>query len=144
MNRIGRHICLGFVLLVGLLTTACSSGPTLYPVTGKVMVKDQPAVGATVMFFPEGGTNTTPSTGVCSDDGTFTLSTGTAVGAPAGDYVVTVTWPDPKVKYTESQKMMGMTGDAPDLLKGAYTRDKTNLRAKVKSESTTLDPFVIK
>jgi hypothetical protein len=144
MTQLVRRAGLGFVLLVGLLATACSSGPTLYPVTGKVTVKDKPAVGALVMFFPEGGSNTTPSTGVCGEDGTFTLSTGTGTGAPAGDYVVAVSWPDPKVKYTEQQKMMGMTGDAPDLLNGAYAKDKTTLRAKVKSEPTTLDPFAIK
>jgi hypothetical protein len=144
MNGIARRVGLGFVLFAGLVTTACSSGPKLYPVTGKVMVKDQPAVGALVMFFPEGSSGTNPSTGVCGDDGTFTLSTGTGVGAPAGKYVVTVTWPDPKVKYTEQQKMMGMTGDAPDLLRGAYSKEKSTLRAEVKAEPTTLEPFAIK
>ena len=144
MNHSVRRVGLGFALLLALVTTACSSSPTLYPVTGKVTVKGAPAVGALIMFFPEGGSSTTPSTGVCGADGTFTLSTGTGTGAPAGDYVVTVSWPDPKVKYTEQQKMMGMTGDAPDLLQDAYSKDKTTLRAKVKAEPNTLDPFAIK
>jgi hypothetical protein len=145
MNRLARRTGLGLALSIGLLTTACSSGPTLYPVTGKVTVKDQPAVGALVMFFPEGKSNgLPPSTGVCGADGTFTLTTGTGEGAPAGKYIVTVSWPDPKVKVSEQQKMMGMGGDAPDVLQGAYSKDKSPLRAEVKAEKNTLDPFAIK
>jgi len=145
MNRFARHVGLSFVLLALLLTTACSSGPKLYPVSGKVTVKGQPAVGATVMFFPSGGEKgASPSTGVCGADGTFTLSTGTGDGAPAGDYVVTVSWPDPKAKVSEQAKMMGMAGDAPDLLNGAYSKDRTSLKATVKPEKNELDPFEIK
>lgn len=144
MNYLARRIGVGFVLLLALLTMACSSGPTLYPVTGKVTVKGAPAVGATVMFFPTKGASTSPSTGVCDETGAFTLTTGTGTGAPAGDYVVTISWPDPKVKYTEQQKMMGLTGDAPDLLQDAYSKDKTPLKATVKAEPNTLEPFALK
>ncbi len=144
MNRIGRPVGLGTVLLVGLLATACSSETKLYPVSGKVTVKGQPAVGALVIFFPEGSSGTNPSTGVCGEDGTFTLTTGTGEGAPAGKYIVTISWPDPKVKVTEQQKMMGLGGDAPDLLKEAYSKDRSPLKAEVKPEKNTLEPFALK
>jgi hypothetical protein len=113
------------------------------PVSGSVTVNGQPAAGATVMFFPDGasGINVVPSTGIVGADGTFTLSTGGKTGAPAGRYVVAVTWPDPKVKATETQKMMGMTPDAPDVLKGQYARGKSTLKAEVKPGDNKLDPF---
>jgi hypothetical protein len=115
----------------------------LHPVAGSVRVKGEPAVGASVMFFPEGATgmNVVPSTGVVGADGTFTLSTGGKVGAPPGRYIVTVTWPDPKVKVTEQQKMMGMAPDAPDVFKGRYARDKTPLKADVQAGDNKLEPF---
>src|SRR5262245_9876129 len=95
---------LRFGLVAGLVLvlpmTGC--GPSYYPVKGKVMVGDKPAVGAMVMFFPEGEkkTNYTPPTGTVGDDGTFTMMTGAKTGAPAGKYVVTVVWPDPDKKPT--------------------------------------------
>jgi hypothetical protein len=112
------------------------------PVSGSVTVGGKPAVGATVMFFPEEGKgmNVVPSTGTVGSDGTFSLSTGGKPGAPAGRYVVAVTWPDPNVKATAQQKMMGLV-DAPDLLKGQYTQGKSKLQAEVKSGENKLDPF---
>ncbi|HET6574318.1 MAG TPA: hypothetical protein VFG68_11980 [Fimbriiglobus sp.] len=129
-------------LLAALACSSCSS-EGLNPVAGTVLVNGQPAVGATVMFFPEGakGMNVVPSTGVVGADGTFTLSTGGKTGAPAGRYVVAVTWPDPKVKVSEQQKMMGMAPDAPDVLKGRYAGEKSKLKAEVKSGANKLDPF---
>ena len=134
------RIALG--LSAALACCSCSSDG-LNPVAGTVTVNGQPAVGATVMFFPEGakGMNVVPSTGVVGADGTFTLSTGGKTGAPAGWYVVAVTWPDPKVKATETQKMMGMAPDAPDVLKGRYAGEKSPLKAEVKAGENKLDPF---
>ena len=80
------RIALG--LFAALACSSCSSDG-MNPVTGSVTHNGQPAVGATVMFFPEGakGLNVVPSTGVVGADGTFTLSTGGKAGAPVGRYV---------------------------------------------------------
>ena len=103
------RVALGLFAATALACSSCSSDGT-NPVTGKVLVNGQPAAGANVMFFPEGATkNAVPSTGRAGADGTFTLVTGGKPGAPAGKYIVTVTWPDPKIKPTQTQKMMGMT-----------------------------------
>lgn len=138
------RVALGLFAAVALACSSCSSGG-LNPVTGKVLVNGQPAAGAQVTFFPEGDTSlkAVVASGTAADDGTFTLSTGTQTGAPAGKYVVAVVWLDPKVKVTEQQKMMGMTPDAPDLLKGRYSREKSTLRAEVKPGENKLDPFQI-
>jgi hypothetical protein len=145
MGRLPLRIWLIAFLFLVLPTTGC--GPSYYPVKGKVMVGDKPAVGALVMFFPEGEKNPkyTPPTGTVGDDGTFTMMTGPKTGAPAGKYVVTVVWPDPDKKPTASQAMQGLAPDAPDLLKGQYASSETSkLRAEVTSGETNLEPFNLK
>jgi hypothetical protein len=129
-------------LIAALACSSCSSDG-LNPVSGKVLVNGEPAVGAVVTFFPERAArlDDVVASGVAGDDGTFTLSTGTEPGAPAGRYVVAVVWPDPAKKPTETQRMMGMTPDAPDVLKGRYSREKSTLKAEVKPGRNTLDPF---
>jgi hypothetical protein len=136
------RISFGLFVIAALTCSSCSSDG-LNPVSGKVLVKSEPAVGATVMFFPEGakGLDVVPSSGVVGADGTFTLSTGNKPGAPAGRYTVAVNWPDPKVKVTEQQKMMGMAPDAPDALQGRYSREKSKLTAEIKSGDNKLEPF---
>jgi hypothetical protein len=125
--------------------TGC--GPSYYPVKGKVMVGDKPAVGATVMLFPDGEkpAKFTPPAGTVGEDGTFTLSTGGKVGAPAGKYIVTVTWPAAPKKISEKEKMQGLGEDGPDQLNGKYaTADKSKLRAEVQAGETNLEPFNLK
>ena len=132
--------------VVALALTSCSSGGSLHPVRGKVVVGEKPAVGALVVFHPEGGDlNSVPATGVAGDDGTFTLSTGDKPGARPGKYVVTVVWPDPAKKPTQQQIMMGLAPDAPDVLGGRFaTKQASPLRAEVKSGENTLKPFDLK
>jgi hypothetical protein len=138
------RVASGLFVAAALACSSCSSDG-MNPVAGKVLVSGQPAVGAVVTFFPEGAAklDDVVASGVAGADGTFTLSTGTKTGAPAGKYVVAVVWLDPKVKATEQQKMMGMTPDAPDLLKGRFSREKSTLRAEVKPGENKLDPFQI-
>lgn len=99
------------------------------------------------MFLPDATPDlkTTPATATAKEDGTFSMSTGTAGGVKPGKYVVTVKWPDPKVKITDAQKMMGATAsDAPDLLKGRYdSREKSQIKVEIKSGENKLEPFVL-
>src|SRR5262245_5431044 len=96
------HVCrclpVGSILLSSiLLGISCSKSTTLYPVTGKVLYKGQPLSGAVVAFHLEGQKDlkTDPSIGNSSSDGTFSLKTGDAAGAPAGKYAVTIICPEP-------------------------------------------------
>lgn len=138
--------------LIGLVALALGmsgcGGPTLYPVTGKVMVNSKPAVGALVVLFPEGNKpdpKFAPPSATVGADGTFSLMTAGKPGAPAGKYVVTIVWPDPAKAPSAGDKMQGLSPEAPDLLKGAHaTFDKSKLRAEVNGGETTLPPFELK
>jgi hypothetical protein len=133
----------GVFFLVG-----CDSSPRLEAVTGSVQVDGKSATGAIIMFLPEtpGDMKITPATATTGADGTFKMSTGAAGGVKAGKYIVTVIWPDPKVKISDAQRMMGASAsDAPDLLAGRYaTREKTTIKVEIKPGDNKLDPFQLK
>ena len=87
------------VLLAGSLCAlacgACGGPSGLYPVTGKVMVNGEPAVGATVTFVRKGSldpaSQPTPSA-VVAEDGSFTVSGPAGPGSPPGEFVVLLEW----------------------------------------------------
>jgi hypothetical protein len=65
------------------------SGPTLVPVSGRVMLDGRPVADAAVGLIPiEGGPM---ASGVTNADGVFGLSTGNKPGAVPGKHAVTVT-----------------------------------------------------
>ena len=116
--------------------TGCSSKPTLYPVNGKVFQGDKPAAGAQVIFHPidKDRSGAPKPIGDVDDHGDFTLKWDNQVGAPAGDYVVTIIWRLPK----ESP----LSRDQPDILKGRYANPSTTLlRATVEKGPTELAVF---
>jgi hypothetical protein len=117
-----------------LLVASCSdSGPTLYPVNGKVYFNDQPAEGATVVLHPADAGAPKPS-GTVEADGSFTLRTHPhGEGAPAGDYAVVVTWYPPNSRGLQNPK---------NKLPPRYADPaQSGLKAIVKSGPTELDPF---
>lgn len=124
------------------LLTSCESEPdrmAVYPVRGKLMVDDQPADGALVVFhretpLPAGMTN--PNARVAAD-GSFKLTTWeTADGAPSGEYVVTVLWPEPP-KSPVDHPMMGT-----DRLQKRYANPETSeIRIVIAEEENNLDPI---
>src|SRR5262249_11544025 len=75
-------------------------GPALYPVTGKVTYKGEPAAGAQVVLAPDGppapgapGGGGEPPSAIVEEDGRFTVSSGDrGDGAPPGKYKVLITW----------------------------------------------------
>src|SRR5205823_1551986 len=93
-------------LVAASFVLACGkSGPKRYPVRGQVLVNDQPADGATVVFehiLPaasgggEAASSERPQTvqafGTVTADGSFTLRTQEGEGAPPGDYTVLISW----------------------------------------------------
>jgi hypothetical protein len=133
------------VLLAAVACASCSGsgGAALNPVRGKILDgKGQPLAGAVVTFHPKSlskSANVMTSVGRAGADGEFTLATGDKNGAPAGEYVVTVIWP-------EEPKQDGKISMAPpenrDRLNGAFAnRDSTKLRAEVKAGPNQLDPI---
>jgi hypothetical protein len=129
-----------FCSMIAALTLGCSScghSPSLYPVTGKVLVKGAPAAGATVFFerHDAGLMNEQTIMGIVGEDGSFRLVSGPhGEGAPPGEYDVFVEW------RHRAERAKGPLGT--DRLKGHYgDRNHPRLHAVVKSEPTDLSPF---
>jgi hypothetical protein len=80
-------------------------------------------------------------TGIVAADGTFTLSSHeTDDGAPAGDYIVAVVWPDTSAKGSDSIKQ-----PLHDRLRGAYSNpDKQVLHAQVTIGDNELPAFELR
>jgi hypothetical protein len=131
-----------------LCLAACSgeSGPpkkTCYPTKGQLFVKSQPAVGALVVLRPEGEVDlaewfTGFPHGQVAADGSFELETyGEKDGAPAGNYVVLVTWP-------ASSEPGNDEAPTVDRLAGRYAEPSASqFKAKVDAAPTTIPPIKI-
>ncbi|MFO0799313.1 MAG: hypothetical protein U0804_17740 [Gemmataceae bacterium] len=85
-------------ILAVLVAAGCGGGqprPVLHDVVGRVEVYDRPAGGARVAFHPVDRNRTERPVAISRADGSFALTTYTVGdGAPAGEYVVTVLWPN--------------------------------------------------
>src|SRR5205807_223736 len=92
-------------LAAALLCVSCSG--RLNTVQGKVLYQGQPAKGAVVVFYPEDsqGLSAVPSTAITGEDGTFTLTSGKDGGAAAGEYVVTISWPEERPAAKDTPKI---------------------------------------
>ena len=134
------------VLACGL---GCSSDG-LHRVQGKVLLADGRATeGAVVTFHPRGAdpVQAQRPSAIVAADGTFSLTTGTQQGAPAGDYVVTVVWPgDPPAAKSKGTISTNVDEpDRPDRLGGRYADVKTStLRATVRPGNNQLSPFEVR
>lgn len=130
---------LSLVLLGG-----CNPGPSLVQATGKITVDGQPANGAVLLFHPEGGASSVVSSGAAQTDGTFSLVTDAKPGIPAGNYLVTVTWPDPAKTKKEIDFVKGIPEPGPDLLKGRYLNKDRGIKISIDSGTTTIPPIDLK
>jgi hypothetical protein len=131
----------GFAWVV-IFTAGCgkSEHGSLNPVTGEVFVNGQPAVNATVIFYPKQQDGEPPVKAypgaVVGDDGSFKLTTWSKNdGAPEGEYVVTVVWSD-------TARVDGETIDGPDKLRGRYAyKFNSTLSATIKKGKNQLPRF---
>jgi len=138
-----RLISLLLVAIALVQTMGCSSGgppkKVCYPVKGELTVGGKPAEGATVMFQPKDANPTDWSAGypraTVAADGKFQVSTyGENDGAPAGDYVILITWEAPNPANEEAS--------GPDRLGGRYINpEKSTLTAKIEPRPTELPPI---
>ena len=119
------------------LLASCGSGRVkLYPVRGQVFFQGNPAEGALVVFQPADAAdpNAPKPSGTASPDGSFTLSTYPhGEGAPAGEYVVLVTWypPDAREQENAINKLPDRYADPTAAL----------LKATVEEAPNELQPF---
>ncbi len=137
-HRPSLRTLLGFVLVV----EGCGgeAGPTIYPVSGKVLVDGKPAAKALVTFHPSSGPPTSMIPYAETDaDGTFRPSTRlTGDGAPAGNYTLTIIWPEIKVDHGEEVS-------GRDRLGGKYHKPQdSNLKVTIKQGENSLPPFELK
>ena len=110
-----------------------------FPASGRITVNGQPPAGAVVTLHPltdkvdQRGSN---PWGIVQEDGTFPLSTyAQGDGAPAGEYAVTVRWP---------QDVTDMAAALSDRLGGAYAqRDNSPWRVTITEGDNQLPPIEI-
>ncbi len=99
-------------------------GPTICPVAGSLTVSGQPAANAMIAFHPldRAGSQTVLSVARTSPDGTYRLTTYEAGdGAPAGEYAVTVVWPDDSRQRDECEDVV-----THDRFQGRYADPATS------------------
>jgi hypothetical protein len=143
MQSISRVASLVLLLSAALLVIGCSGGgppkKVCYPVKGELTVAGKPAEGATIILQPREANPTDWSAGfpraTVGGDGKFQVSTyGENDGAPAGEYVILVTWEAPNPTNEEAS--------GPDRLGGRYIDpEKSKLTAKVEPRPTELPPI---
>jgi hypothetical protein len=132
-------------VLISLLTLCSACGPKLKDVTGSISVDGAPPQGAVIMYHPTDPENTEVATSVAGADGKFKVNCLKRSGIPPGNYTITVYWPDPSVKPSASEAMMGLTPDTPDLLEGKFsTLAGSKLTVKVTDDMKELPPIDIK
>ena len=134
---------LGLSCVIVTLSSCGKSGPELYPATGTVSYDGAAPEGASVMLLPSEGSF--KPTGLVQADGTFKLSTYFAPddireGAPAGQYVVAITWMG---EPAEGEGRGGM--DAKNKLPAMYNDPATSpFKAEIKAGPNTLGPYEMK
>jgi hypothetical protein len=128
---------------VALACSACGNPHGIYPVSGRVMYKGDPAAGAFVFLVRQGAVPIREQTmmGVVQGDGSFTVDCGAlGKGAPPGEYDVLVEW-----KYDAALPRARSPTEAaarPDRLRGRYAdRKHPLLHTVVRPESNVLSPF---
>lgn len=133
------------VLCVGFLT-ACGGNkrPATVKVRGTLQWQGQPAAGAQVILHPVAPTGVMEKirpNGRTDSAGTFELTSFmSGDGCPAGEYRVTVIWPQIKPGATGEDAEEG-----PDRLKGKYADPETSgLTVTVRANQPELPPIVLR
>lgn len=111
----------------------------VFPVRGILLVGGEPAEGAIIAFHPTSSSEakTTNPNGRVQADGTFELTTyESGDGAPAGEYVATIFWPEPPQSPIDHPAM------GPDRLKNRYADPSTSsIRVSVSEGENLLEPI---
>ena len=127
-RRVGALAAVG----LAVLASSCGAGrKPVFPVRGQVLdAQGKPAAGALVIFHPVQADPKGPlkPVGHADENGRFTLTTyKEGDGAPAGEYVITLTWPRPKKTPFDPE--------GGDQLQGRYANpDRSNFRFTVENK----------
>ena len=143
----GRSRVAALLALAVCCLAACSDDGRVkvHPVTGKVLYRGAPAAGAEVVFhstLPRSEQKGLPiPRGVAGEGGEFQLTSfNPNDGAPAGDYEVTVVWPEPPPAGSDPEA----AGDPIDRLGGQFANPTTSgLKATVTAGNNELEPFAL-
>ncbi|MGL4513753.1 MAG: carboxypeptidase regulatory-like domain-containing protein [Lacipirellulaceae bacterium] len=133
--------------LLGIGCGGDDGRPRVYPTSGTVTVGGQPAAGAELVFYPSSTVVARLADGTevplapqarTTAEGRFEVRTfAEGDGAPAGEYRVSVVWPDRTPRPDGSEPL-----DPPDRLKGKYGNPaKSGLKASVPEGGGELAPL---
>lgn len=128
-------------LLLLVLLPGCGARPPekIFAVQGTLTVDGQPAANASVAFHPAAPANNrlVCPVAITNRDGSYQLSTAArGEGAPAGEYIVTVIWPNPDEPFDECECL---DFKRHDLFRGQYADPKTStLRAFVQPQRNVI------
>lgn len=141
-----RHfLFVGLALAGGILAASgCGGSNGVYPVSGKVLYKGDPATGATVYFHRKGDKGDGDRLrehipqGIVGEDGSFTLASPAGAGAVPGEYAVLIEWKE----GAGTLRGRGPGLDARDRFRGRYLNvQNPQFTAEVKAEKNRLAPF---
>ncbi len=139
-----RRVALLLVAPWLLVPASCSrdTRPPRYPVRGTVTFQKRPATGAVVVLRPVSPAPLKEPLphGEVGPDGTFRLSTfDVGDGAPAGEYVVTISWPEVKAEPGGGEVF------GRDRLSGRYNDPaKSKWRVQIRERDNEIQPLEIK
>lgn len=144
LKLFGILAALSGVVLSGCGETSYETVPT-HPASGTITINGAPANGAIVRLHPR-----SPQPGVkypllpagrANAEGVYQLTTFEGPdGAPPGEYVITVEWPDPKWRPPGG----GMPPPPPDRLKGRFANPKTStLQMSIVEGENQIPPIVL-
>ncbi len=141
-TRLARRFLVAQAILafVCLFSVGCGKRTVkVYPVRGEVYFNGQPASGATIHFHPVDKGAYPPAYATVDDEGAYALTTFKSDdGAAAGDYIVTVNWP-------EERQDDGETIFGKDRLGGLYGKpDVSKLTATVSPGENEIERFELK
>ena len=152
-NRLerGPAIWLTVLLATGALgLTSCGDGRVpAYPVRGKVLYEGRPAEYATVVFYPQGGSESLQEIkphGRVGADGYYSVKTYIVNdGAPAGDYKVAIEWPGEDPAEPGDPDDPEYVPFGPDRLQGRYADPETSgFRVTIVKGDNQLEPFELR
>jgi hypothetical protein len=160
VSSMNRKVTVLLIAASGTLgLSGCGHPAGLFPVSGKVLFKGEPAAGAVVYFHREGPPPIPASTipfGIVDEDGSFSLaSDGQGDGCPPGKYAVLVEWKarsETPVAQPNPSRVKGKPKVIPvnsrstrndvDRLRGRYFDiSKPLIHADILPQSNSLTPF---
>lgn len=134
---------------VAALLAGCGPGrvPT-YPATGTVTAGGKPATGVVVTLIPVDPRTlslTAYPRGEVGSDGRYTLTTfAPNDGAPAGEYKLTLRWPEGRTGKAKALAEAQGEGGGTDRLKAKYSDPAaTPWAVTIRAGGNTLDPVTI-